>query len=1187
MGIYRCPFKSSTTGNSLLNFYQILKWLLIILIQFSFIMILCKMIYAGENKLMKRAEADLRAWKIALDIYYVDWIKYPKANSIEEIGRLLESSGYWERPIVKDPWGNLYQYSASSNVVEIKSLGEDGIISSYDIMVQPGFKALQTESLPMKGNAIAKFYPAKYNSPILNPGTIITLSKSGNNVIITWTEVPPRTYDVVRATDKQFFNAVTLALDLIGSSYTYINGLINNRNIEFFDVTDDTETNRGSENNGGDPPPQPPVITISPTVLYIGLSAIVQGTGFSSVKDDNSIWFSGGVKANVTNATATQLDFIVPAGAVSGNYYVTIGGALTSEPISAPVFLDDSAQPWTTARTIGYSELTGSYWGGGNWGGNRLVEMKYNNSTGKWEKSNKTGSDQNFIGYMLYCSTNTDSSGRIFCAKANLSVSAARTGYADTVAETNLQNCRILSPDGEKQQHVIRAAADPDPNRNVAYFAYQNVSDNLNYIMKVSSNCSSILDTDYGNTNGTVFSFPSIVGMAVDRDGVLYISEGSQITKIWQDEYGEHYEPIKTGFNNLLGIDVKQASPGSPVFIIGAEFGASRVIAFSTDNLSAPVNVIASGSGINARTVAWSQSVFDEWSDIKRKRNTWVYNRGNTLISIEGDYRLIVEPVTMEEGRAWISSPVASDMAPYQTWARASDPAATGYSTIVVRAWWRDGIARQLCAYSGDPRSSAPYEPAPSDTTLCDRPRDIAGAICDNKEDFSSTGPGSFVINNSYNYCFPLGCGTDRIHACEIELRISQRYAGDNYKVYFEIQDEVAQQTIAQATGNLTAWKHAHIEKDKMCRKGGLLFDSYGATGKCGGSGQPPCCGTGSEPPCHQIVVYYWHTVSIGDSIKIFDEINTAESGGEERKVNDIVLGTGGRSYITLDAPLTNNYFAAYNNGQTPPTPTFENEHSAGIGQIKDSSDIPCNPCFYEAETSDISQPFNDAFASFHVPMDSPLGAGAVPYINPSFFDPLISPINIIRFHNVWFANRQLIACPTGGTTECQIAPPECQTCCNEYENYYHVIPNSGMLASAYGKSCPTGDVNFIFSQRIIDQCGSTANCVPNLNCSVLEHGMVHLYDVNMQSPCANGHDPGEDSDEFNWAWCGAIGGSCAKSSTEGTRCLMSGATDTGEWEQDIDEINRLDCEELAGIALSCGIQSCGGVSIRTQQDPY
>jgi len=175
----------------------------------------------------------------------------------------------------------------------------------------------------------------------------------------------------------------------------------------------------------------------------------------------------------------------------------------------------------------------------------------------------------------------------------------------------------------------------------------------------------------------------------------------------------------------------------------------------------------------------------------------------------------------------YISSPEPGDAPANQIIIRESDPNAVGYSTILVRAWWWDGVARVLCAYSGDPRTSAPYEPAPADSSNCDKPRDSVAGICDNKEDFSANGAGSFVVaNGGYNYCFPLGCGKDEQSACEIELRISNRYAGDNYKVYFEYEDEIAQQTVIQATANITAWKHIHIEKDKMCRRGGIIYET-------------------------------------------------------------------------------------------------------------------------------------------------------------------------------------------------------------------------------------------------------------------------------------------------------------------------------------------------------------------------
>jgi sugar lactone lactonase YvrE len=709
-----------------------------------------------ESFLYKRTQADIRVWIKALEMYYVDFGNYPPEQSIVEVGNLLRFLGYWKNPVIKDAWGNFYIYSNNSGILQIRSLGQDGIISSDDIILEASFKGRESFSLQrITDQKIQERNSNKLGSYILNAGTTITLAKSGSDIIISWNQDPSQSYDIARATDKRFYNAVTLAVDLVSNSYTYKNGLVNNRSIEFFDVTDNTETNRGSENNGGDLPPKPPDITVYPSGLYIGSSASLQGTGFSSVKDDNQVWFSGGVKANIVNATENQIDFIVPPGAVSGNYYVSIRGAISSEPINTSVYLDAPNELWTVVRTIGWSEIAGDYWVAGNYGGNKFMEMSFDTIQGKWLKNDRTGTDSNFLNAILYCSTKTDRFGRIFCGRGTISSDAAMTAVADTTAGGSLSLCRILAAGGNSQQ-VIGAAADPNPDgipeRDVVYFAYRDISNSKNYIMKVPSDCGPIMDSDYGNTSGVIFNFPAIVGMSVDRDGNLYISEGSKITRIRTDET---IELVKGGFNSLLGIDVKQGAVGGTVFIMGAEYGTGKIKAIATDNLSASPKVIAAVS--YARAVAWSKSVFDEWTAAKRIRSACVYNSGNTVIEIRGDYRLIVEPERIDEGMAYISSPEPGDAPANQIIIRQSDPNAVGYSTILVRAWWWDGVARVLCAYSGDPRTSAPYEPAPADSSNCDKPRDSVAVICDNKEDFSANGAGSFVVaNGGYNLLFSI-----------------------------------------------------------------------------------------------------------------------------------------------------------------------------------------------------------------------------------------------------------------------------------------------------------------------------------------------------------------------------------------------------------------------------------------------
>lgn len=73
-------------------------------------------------------------------------------------------------------------------------------------------------------------------------------------------------------------------------------------------------------------PSPPPVITsLSQTFGYIGMTLIINGTNFSTTPANNIVWF-GAVKANVTAATATQLQVTVPAGATYQPVTVTVNG---------------------------------------------------------------------------------------------------------------------------------------------------------------------------------------------------------------------------------------------------------------------------------------------------------------------------------------------------------------------------------------------------------------------------------------------------------------------------------------------------------------------------------------------------------------------------------------------------------------------------------------------------------------------------------------------------------------------------------------------------------------------------------------------------------------------------------------------------------------------------------------------
>ncbi len=184
-----------------------------------------------------------------------------------------------------------------------------------------------------------------------NPGTTLSVSKSGNNVILSWTGTGT-TYDVAKATDKYFLNNSVLAVDIISNTYTFKNGLINEYDQEFFDITDETEENRAAKNNGGDLPPPIPIVEVAPSDLYEGGTGVINGSNFSTFAKDNIIWFDGGVWTRSTSSTTTQLNFVVPRGAISGDLSVSVGRRV-SDTIDTIINLEATATTWTSIRTIG------------------------------------------------------------------------------------------------------------------------------------------------------------------------------------------------------------------------------------------------------------------------------------------------------------------------------------------------------------------------------------------------------------------------------------------------------------------------------------------------------------------------------------------------------------------------------------------------------------------------------------------------------------------------------------------------------------------------------------------------------------------------------------------------------------------------------------------------------------------
>lgn len=85
----------------------IFRSFIVLLIQLALLLILCENANAKDNVLFNKVKAEIKSWRIALDMYFVDWSSYPKENSIEEIAEILKALGYWQQPVTKDP-GTIY-----------------------------------------------------------------------------------------------------------------------------------------------------------------------------------------------------------------------------------------------------------------------------------------------------------------------------------------------------------------------------------------------------------------------------------------------------------------------------------------------------------------------------------------------------------------------------------------------------------------------------------------------------------------------------------------------------------------------------------------------------------------------------------------------------------------------------------------------------------------------------------------------------------------------------------------------------------------------------------------------------------------------------------------------------------------------------------------------------------------------
>jgi hypothetical protein len=227
---------------------------------------------------------------------------------------------------------------------------------------------------------------------------------------------------------------------------------------------------------------------------------------------------------------------------------------------------------------------------------------------------------------------------------------------------------------------------------------------------------------------------------------------------------------------------------------------------------------------------------------------------------------------------------------------------------------------------------------------------------------------------------------------------------------------------------------------------------------------------------------------------------------------------------------------------------------------------------------------FGDGFVDFKV-----FPGNSVPYLAPLIFDRCYQPL--IQFHQIWFTKKTPIQCTVPQNETCNESEFLCPTCCNEKQNYFHVV--GGSEATNYaGTSKRNSDMSYVLVDSIQSEVNVYCNAPPQQACSGTEvpnytkqttnHELAHQFGVNQD--CG-----GED---LNLAWCGNSGGSCISPLPDcGPQewCIMNALGGIQGLCQRIDGIDKMDCNDLAGIMCD-GVQfDCAGeppLSVRTDLDP-
>jgi hypothetical protein len=228
-----------------------------ILIAAFFVFATTASVASSPNGASDRVARDLRTWASVMEMFRTDDGTYPETTSIAGHGAMAKARGYWSDPSVVDEKGRAYLVRAERGSYRISSRSGELVDGAIDLA--PADDAGSSSTRP---DALAQ--PPATSSPGSSapdaPGTILSVNKSGGDVVLSWSGTGT-VFAGAEATDGPFANTNTLFGGLGGLTYTYVGAVSNSRVLELFDVSDETETNRGGNWNAECYPPPHPRLT--------------------------------------------------------------------------------------------------------------------------------------------------------------------------------------------------------------------------------------------------------------------------------------------------------------------------------------------------------------------------------------------------------------------------------------------------------------------------------------------------------------------------------------------------------------------------------------------------------------------------------------------------------------------------------------------------------------------------------------------------------------------------------------------------------------------------------------------------------------------------------------------------------------------------------------------------------------